>query len=105
MVPLAPEPRYIEASQASVTQFSGTGPNKERQECSHLHQVVEHPTYKEVLVPDLGADKTRRLVRHADEKWSEKAAIEYKAGSGPRHIAFHGEYSSTKMHATADLEP
>ena len=105
MVLLATEPPYIVASQTSVTQFTGTGPNKERQECSHPHQVVEHPTYKEVLVPDLGADKTRRLVRDANGKWSEKAAIEYKAGSGPRHIAFHGEYSSTKMHATADLEP
>ncbi len=90
-MPLASEPPYIVTAESAVIPFSGTGPNKERQEASHLHQVIQHPTYKEVLVPDLGADKTRRLVRDASGKWSEKGVISYKAGAGPRHVAFHGE--------------
>ena len=85
---------HIAAGESTIVPFTGTGPNKDRQEGSHLHQVVPHPTYQEVLVPDLGADKTRRLVHDADGQWVERGAIEYKAGAGPRHVAFHGMFLS-----------
>ena len=89
-MPLSPDPPHILDENTVIVPFTGTGPDKERQEGSHLHQVVPHSTYQEILVPDLGADKTRRLVREADGQWVEKGAIAYKAGAGPRHIAFHG---------------
>ncbi|KAI0701014.1 putative isomerase YbhE [Cerioporus squamosus] len=103
VVPLASEPPYLQTAKSSLTQFTGTGPNKDRQEASHLHQVIEHPTYKEVLVPDLGADKTRRLVRDLSGKWSEKGAISYKAGSGPRHVAFHKDVIYTLLELTSEV--
>ncbi|RPD57854.1 putative isomerase YbhE [Lentinus tigrinus ALCF2SS1-7] len=102
-VPLTSKPPYILTAESTVIPFSGTGPNKERQEASHLHQVVEHPTSKEVFVPDLGADKTRRLVRDASGKWSEKAVISYKAGSGPRHVAFHEDIVYTLLELTSEV--
>ncbi len=93
-VPLSAEPPHILAGESVIVPFTGTGPDKDRQEGSHLHQVVPHPRLQEVLVPDLGADKTRRLVRDADGQWVEKGAIAYKAGAGPRHIAFYGTFLS-----------
>ncbi|KAI0645063.1 putative isomerase YbhE [Trametes meyenii] len=102
-VPLSTEPQYLAADKASTIQFSGTGPNKERQEGSHLHQVIRHPTRDEVLVPDLGSDKTRRLVREADGQWVEKGAVTYKPGSGPRHVAFHEDVLYTVLELTSEV--
>ncbi|TFK90252.1 putative isomerase YbhE [Polyporus arcularius HHB13444] len=102
-VPLASEPPYIVTAESAVIPFSGTGPNKERQEASHLHQVIQHPTYKEVLVPDLGADKTRRLIRDASGKWLEKGVISYKPGAGPRHVAFHEDVVYTLLELTSEV--
>jgi len=68
-------------------QFSGAGPNLDRQEASHPHEVYSHND--ELLVPDLGADKTWRLVR-GSAGWEVGGAIEYPAGVGPRHILIHG---------------
>ncbi|KAF9819552.1 hypothetical protein IEO21_02016 [Rhodonia placenta] len=62
-IPLIPEPPHLQAAQSSTLRFTGTGPNKERQEASHLHQVFLHPTRAELLIPDLGADVTRRFVK------------------------------------------
>lgn len=90
-MPLSSDPPHIKVAESALITFSGTGPNTDRQEGSHPHQVIPHPTYKEVLVPDLGADKTRRLVRGADGKWEEKGVVTYKPGSGPRHVAFYGQ--------------
>ncbi|KAI0774922.1 putative isomerase YbhE [Trametes elegans] len=102
-IPLSPEAPHLLADKTSILQFSGTGPNKERQESSHLHQVIKHPSRDEVLVPDLGADKTRRLVRGPDGKWAEKGVVTYKAGSGPRHVAFHGGVLYTLLELTSEV--
>ncbi|KAI0365081.1 putative isomerase YbhE [Pilatotrama ljubarskyi] len=102
-VPLSAEPPHLLADKASAVQFSGTGPNKERQEGSHPHQVTRHPARDEVLVPDLGSDKTRRLVREADGKWVEKGAVAYKAGSGPRHVAFYEDVLYTVLELTSEV--
>ncbi|KAI0752824.1 putative isomerase YbhE [Daedaleopsis nitida] len=102
-VPLSPEPPHVAAAQSSVITFTGTGPNAERQEASHPHQVIPHPTYKEVLVPDLGADKTHRLVRDADGKWLVQGAVSYKPGSGPRHVAFYDDVLYTLLELSSEL--
>ncbi|KAI0653339.1 putative isomerase YbhE [Cubamyces menziesii] len=103
VVPLSTEPPHLLGAQTSVTQFSGTGPNNQRQEASHLHQVIKHPAREEVLVPDLGADKTRRLVRNTDGKWVEQGVLSYKAGSGPRHVAFHEDVLYTLLELTSEV--
>ncbi|KAK6511682.1 hypothetical protein TWF481_000590 [Arthrobotrys musiformis] len=64
------------------------GPNKERQESSHPHQVVIDPTGHYVVAPDLGADLLR-LYSINGARLSELQTIPVAAGSGPRHVAFH----------------
>ncbi|OSX61607.1 hypothetical protein POSPLADRAFT_1040124, partial [Postia placenta MAD-698-R-SB12] len=85
-IPLIPEPPHLQVSQSSTLRFTGTGPNKERQEASHLHQVFLHPTRAELLIPDLGADVTRRFVKDASGVWVPSGVVAYKAGGGPRHV-------------------
>jgi 6-phosphogluconolactonase (cycloisomerase 2 family) len=41
-----------------VISFPGSGPNKERQEKSHPHMTIEHPTQKTFFIPDLGSEFT-----------------------------------------------
>ncbi|KZS96557.1 3-carboxy-cis,cis-mucoante lactonizing enzyme [Sistotremastrum niveocremeum HHB9708] len=71
-------------------QIAKPGPNKERQDKSHPHQIYYEKSRDEIFVPDLGADKIRRLVRSSDDKtrWvvNENESIDVKSGSGPRHV-------------------
>lgn len=69
-------------------QLQGTGPHPDRQLSSHPHQVYQPPSREEVLIPDLGADKTWRLVKR-ENGWSVAGAVAYQAGSGPRHVVVH----------------
>ncbi|KAI0827778.1 putative isomerase YbhE [Trametes gibbosa] len=102
-VSITTETSGIFGSPSSTIQFDGMGPNKERQEASHPHQVIQHPTRDEVLVPDLGTDQTRRLVRDASGKWVERGAVSYKAGSGPRHVAFYEDVLYTALELTSEV--
>ena len=67
-VPLSKEAPHIVPSQSTILAFHGMEPDTSCQESSHLHQVEPHPTYNEILVPDLGEDKVRRLVKAVDGK-------------------------------------
>ncbi|KRC59041.1 hypothetical protein ASE14_14680 [Agromyces sp. Root81] len=78
--------------------FTGTGPNAERQESSHPHQAVVDTARNELLVPDLGADRVRGLsfdelparLDHDDAR-----DIELHAGAGPRHLVIAGDLAIT----------
>lgn len=69
--------------------YSGSGPNRERQEHSHPHQVLHSPEGKWVLVPDLGSDClwVHPLFEGVVQDPVE-ASIQMPAGSGPRHGIF-----------------
>ncbi|KAG2085483.1 hypothetical protein BD769DRAFT_1632796 [Suillus cothurnatus] len=59
------------------------GRNKACQSSSHPHQVILNPlnqTEKELLVPDLGADKVWRLTKRSNGKWSICGHINFEAG-------------------------
>lgn len=86
-IPLSSTSPYLDSLGVHSVQFEGTGPNSSRQECSHPHDIVFHGD--ELLVPDLGADKTWRLQRGAGGKWEVKGHVEYEPGSGPRHVLVH----------------
>lgn len=94
VVPLSATVPYLPGSTATdrckSIEFSGTGPNKDRQEASHPHQIVFAPELGEVLVPDLGADKTWRLKKNAGGLWAPVGYVEYEPGSGPRHLVYSG---------------
>ena len=94
---------------ASIS-FTGEGPDKARQESSHIHQLKELPSQngRWILASDLGADVIR-LVK-ADTAESKKGAgmslqhikdIPCPAGSGPRHMEFNEDY--TILYCIAEL--
>jgi 6-phosphogluconolactonase len=69
------------------------GPDRERQESPHAHQVVLDPDRPgEVLVCDLGTDRVHRLHLRADGRLSEAApALVLPPGFGPRHLVVAGD--------------
>ncbi|MFG1928114.1 lactonase family protein [Cryptosporangium sp. NPDC048952] len=85
----------------SLVQHQGTGPDAERQEGPHAHQIVSGPDGA-VTVVDLGID---RLVHYsfADGALTRTGETALPPGTGPRHVAVHpsgrwyvaGELNST----------
>jgi len=75
-----------------VIKHTGSGPDKSRQEASHVHMVSFSPDKKFVFVNDLGTDKIfiyNYNPNGGDNVLSLKDAISVKAGSGPRHLVFN----------------
>ncbi|KAI0941504.1 hypothetical protein AcW1_003379 [Taiwanofungus camphoratus] len=102
-IPLSLEPPYLHASQTTVAAFSGAGPNKERQEASHLHQVILHPGREEILIPDLGSDLTRRFTKGPSGAWVSSGGVIYKAGGGPRHVVIHDDVLYTLLELSNEV--
>ncbi|KAJ7672681.1 Lactonase, 7-bladed beta-propeller-domain-containing protein [Mycena rosella] len=69
-----------------VTQLYGSGPNAERQQSPHAHQVALNEG--ELLVADLGADQVCRFTQQ-DGAWILQGQVRYDPGSGPRHTAVY----------------
>ena len=75
-----------------TVQFSGSGPNPDRQEGPHAHMVVPSPDGSLILAIDLGTDRLmafrldreRGTLSPADPPWTQ-----LPPGAGPRHLAFH----------------
>lgn len=65
----------------------GTGPDTERQEGPHVHQVVVSPGGRWVLAVDLGTDEVV-VYAFADGELTRHGAYTATPGSGPRHLAF-----------------
>jgi 6-phosphogluconolactonase len=75
---------------SQTIQHVGSGPNKSRQEKPHVHSVNISPDNKNLYVADLGTDiVTNYAFDEATGKLSKVQEMSVKAGSGPRHIAFH----------------
>ena len=70
-----------------AAQHEGTGPH-ERQEKPHVHYTAHTPDGKYVVVADLGTD-TLVTYQINDNELVKVNTLHVKAGSGPRHIAFH----------------
>ncbi|KAG8896348.1 hypothetical protein FRC00_006091, partial [Tulasnella sp. 408] len=89
---LSPPALLAPPNQPVKFDFPGTGPDADRQEGSHPHQVAVHPSGKELLIPDLGSDKVWTLGRNAEtQSWEVKGELQTKAGHGPRHLIVKGE--------------
>jgi 6-phosphogluconolactonase len=89
VLPLAADGRLLPAS--SFVQLAGRGPNEERQQGPHAHEIVLDPDERFALAADLGAD--RILVYRYDAtrgtlEPSDPPALALPAGSGPRHLAW-----------------
>jgi 6-phosphogluconolactonase len=74
------------------SELKGGGPDKERQDMAHAHEMLLSPDNRFVIVPDLGSDK---LWVYSIDPSSAKLTPAAKpftsvpAGYGPRHIMFH----------------
>ncbi len=90
VLPVQADGRLGEAT--DTVQFSGSGPNPERQEGPHAHMILPGPDGGLIFAIDLGTDRLMafRLDRErgrlvpADPPWTQ-----LPPGSGPRHLAFH----------------
>lgn len=91
VLPIRPDGSLAEASQV-VTLSGQPGPHRIEQTASHPHHVVFDPGGRSVIVPDKGLDRvfifrfdavTGKLTP------TEQGAATARAGSGPRHAAFH----------------
>ena len=77
---------------SSVIQHTGHGPNPERQEAPHAHEIQVTPDNRFAMVTDLGLDKL--LVYHFDSTKGTLAAADPQfgqadPGAGPRHFVLH----------------
>ena len=75
-------------------EHEGSGPNKARQECAHVHMCKFAPQGRLLAVMDLGCDAI--MAYKLDEKWKICDQTAYinpiePEGSGPRHIVFKSE--------------
>lgn len=66
------------------------GPQKDRQERTHAHQVCFRPGTGELFLCDLGADQVVIYQADEDGKLALKTELACQAGSGPRHLSFDG---------------
>ncbi|MEP6787571.1 MAG: lactonase family protein [Acidobacteriota bacterium] len=80
-------------SASDFVQFSGSGPNKERQLSPHAHSVTLDRNNRFAFVADLGTDRVMIYGFDKDKgKLTPNPAQPFfptKAGAGPRHFAFH----------------
>lgn len=72
---------------SGVLKDSGSGPDKERQEGPHPHNVVFSPDGRFIAAADLGIDKVQTF-RLADGGLQQVSEASVAPGSGPRHVAF-----------------
>ena len=79
-----------------VVQFSGTGPNPERQEGPHAHMILPGPDGRFIFAVDLGTDKV--MVYRLDPERGKLVPADFPwtalpPGTGPRHLVFHPHQS------------
>lgn len=91
-------------------QYTGSGPNKSRQDKPHTHSAVTSPDGRFVLVNDLGLD--RIFLYKLDPATSEMTPCDPpfwsgRPASGPRHIAWNTNgrvvYSANELDSTVDV--
>lgn len=71
-------------------QLKGEGPNPERQERAHAHQIVFRPESDQVFVCDLGSDSVWIYQRDEKGRLTLIHQLRCSAGIGPRHLSFDG---------------
>jgi 6-phosphogluconolactonase len=74
---------------AYFVQRSGSGPNAERQEGPHAHQIAFDRAGAYVFDIDLGSDTVYSSTLAADGSLQEVDRLRIHPGAGPRHMVFH----------------
>ncbi|MFE8700247.1 lactonase family protein [Cytobacillus sp. FJAT-54145] len=73
---------------SSTVKHEGSGPDP-RQEKPHTHYAAFTPDEKYVTAVELGADKLFTYTVNANGELHEVNRLDFKPGSGPRHLVFH----------------
>lgn len=109
-LPISTEPPFVLTPKPWTLSFpfERPGPNKSRQACSHPHQTIFNTVdttsaEKELLIPDLGADKIWRLKKGGDGHWTIYGYVQCESGGGPRHIATCGKTLYTLLELTSQI--
>jgi 6-phosphogluconolactonase len=77
-------------ARADLVTHKGSGPDRERQEGPHAHQVLPDLAGKHLLAVDLGTDSVYAYrLDTATGKLGLVSTAKVKPGAGPRHLAFH----------------
>jgi len=91
-------------------QFTGNGPNRDRQQKPHTHSAITSPNGRFVLVNDLGLDRIMvyRLNRATSEMTPcDPAFFTARPGSGPRHLAWNPNgrfvYCANELDSTIEV--
>ncbi|MGW7196634.1 lactonase family protein [Streptomyces chryseus] len=88
----------------AVLAHHGSGPDADRQQGPHAHQVLPAPGGRWVLSVDLGTDSVRVCALDgATGELRVRTETELRAGSGPRHLAFHPD--GDVAYVLHELEP
>jgi 6-phosphogluconolactonase len=74
--------------------FSGSGPNKLRQQSPHAHSIYADPQNRFVYACDLGTDNIwiYRRDQNGDLVPAHPLSVKTPPGSGPRHLVFDGVF-------------
>lgn len=88
----------VAAETILAVDFTGSGPDPERQQSPHPHQAVLDSARDRLLVPDLGTDRIRvldlaGLPRALDHSDADDLAMH--PGAGPRHLVITGDLAIT----------
>ncbi|THH29036.1 hypothetical protein EUX98_g5153 [Antrodiella citrinella] len=102
-IPISVDPPHLAAPGKILAAFAGSGPDEDRQTTPHPHQVIFHPDREELLVPDLGSDKTRRFAKDQKGEWVPSGDVVYEPGSGPRHVAFYKNVLYTLLELSSEV--
>ena len=96
-----------------VAAFAGHGPHPERQTGPHAHMIAFRPAGGSFFVTDLGTDTIHEYALSPDGTAGPIGTTGVRAGSGPRHLAFHpteplayvcGELNSTVIVCSVEAE-
>jgi 6-phosphogluconolactonase len=88
-----------------LAQHTGTGPDPDRQDGPHAHQILPDPTGAYLHAVDLGTDSIYAYqLDLATGKLAPRHQVRVRPGSGPRHLAFHPNgrfaYLATELGST-----
>ena len=72
-----------------ILQREGTGPNAERQEGPHAHQVTFDPAGAYAFDVDLGSDTVYVNTLTPAGRLEDVSQLKVHPGAGPRHLVFH----------------
>ncbi|MGV0094933.1 lactonase family protein [Streptomyces californicus] len=89
---------------SDVLRYEGSGPDPDRQEGPHAHQVLADPSGTWVVGVDLGTDAVRVCALDpATGSLTLHGETALRPGTGPRHLAFHP--SGSLAYVLGELEP